>query len=36
MGQKLVVGPFNMGLRNDRPAFMIDNENFPVLKNAYQ
>jgi hypothetical protein len=36
MGEKLVVGPFNRGLRNDRPAFMIDNESFPTLINAYQ
>src|SRR5882672_10019385 len=36
MGEKLIVGPFNRGLRNDRPAFMIDNESFPILINAYQ
>lgn len=36
MGQKLVIGPFNKGFRNDRPPFMIDNESFPVLQNAYQ
>lgn len=36
MGEKLVVGPFEKGLRTDRPAFMIDNDNFPVLQNAYQ
>ena len=34
--EKLVVGPFNRGLRNERPAFMIDNESFPTLINAYQ
>ncbi len=36
MGQKLVVGPFNKGFRNDRTAFNIDNDNFPTLVNAYQ
>lgn len=36
MGEKLVIGPFNKGLRNDRPAFMIDNDSFPTLFNAYQ
>ncbi len=36
MGQKLVVGPFNKGFRNDRTAFIIDNDNFPTLVNAYQ
>ncbi len=36
MGQKLVVGPFNKGYRNDRTAFIIDNDNFPTLVNAYQ
>lgn len=36
MGEKLVIGPFNKGLRNDRPAFMIDNDSFPTLINAYQ
>lgn len=36
MGQKLVIGPFNRGFRNDRPPFMIDNDSFPVLQNAYQ
>lgn len=36
MGQKLVIGPFNKGLRSDRPAFMIDNDSFPTLINAYQ
>lgn len=35
MGQKLVVG-MSKGLRNDVTAFNIDNENFPVLINAYQ
>ena len=36
MGEKLVIGPFNKGFRNDRPAFMIDNDSFPTLINAYQ
>jgi len=36
MGQKLVVGPFNKGLRNDVTPFNIDNESFPKLLNAYQ
>lgn len=36
MGQKLLIGPMNKGLRNDTTAFNIDNEAFPVLINAYQ
>lgn len=36
MGQKLVVGPFNRGLRNDVTPFNIDNDSFPILINAYQ
>lgn len=36
MGEKIVVGPINRGLRNDRTAFVIDNDSFPVLLNAYQ
>jgi len=36
MGQKLIVGPINKGLRNDVEAFNIDNDSFPVLINAYQ
>lgn len=36
MGQKIVVGPFNRGLKNDVTAFNIDNEAFPFLLNAYQ
>jgi hypothetical protein len=36
MGQKLVIGPMDRGLRNDRTAFTIDNESFPTLINAYQ
>lgn len=36
MGEKIVVGPVNRGLRNDRTAFVIDNDSFPNLINAYQ
>lgn len=36
MGEKIVVGPINKGLRNDRTAFVIDNDSFPTLVNAYQ
>lgn len=36
MGQKLVVGPINQGLRKDVKPFNIDNDNFPQLINAYQ
>jgi hypothetical protein len=36
MGQKLVLGPFGKGLRNDVTAFVIDNNSFPTLLNAYQ
>lgn len=36
MGKKLVIGPFNRGLRNDVTAFNIDNDSFPTLINAYQ
>lgn len=36
MGEKIVVGPLNKGLRNDVTPFNIDNESFPVLRNAYQ
>lgn len=33
---KLLVGPFNEGLRKDKLPFLIDNDSFPVLVNAYQ
>lgn len=33
---KIVVGPVGGGLRTDRLPFNIDNDNFPVLTNAYQ
>lgn len=36
MGEKLVVGPINKGLKNDRTAFVIDNDSFPTLVNAFQ
>jgi len=36
MGHKIVVGPINRGLRNDVTAFVIDNDSFPRLINAYQ
>jgi len=36
MGQKLVVGPLNKGLRNDVTPFNLDNDSFPTLINAYQ
>jgi len=36
MGEKIVIGPINRGLRNDRTAFVIDNDSFPTLLNAYQ
>lgn len=36
MGDKIVIGPINKGLRTDRTAFVIDNDSFPTLINAYQ
>lgn len=36
MGEKLVVGPIDKGLRKDRLPFNIDNDSFPTLINAYQ
>lgn len=36
MGQKIVIGPINKGMRNDVTPFNIDNDSFPVLRNAYQ
>lgn len=36
MGEKIVVGPFDKGLKNDVTAFNVDNAAFPVLINAYQ
>lgn len=36
MGDKIVIGPINKGLTNDRTAFIIDDDSFPTLINAYQ
>lgn len=36
MGEKLIVGPIQKGLRSDVLPFNIDNDNFPILINAYQ
>ena len=36
MGEKFIVGPVDKGLRNDRTAFVIDNDSFPFLLNAYE
>ena len=36
MGEKLMIGPINRGLRTDRTPFNIDNDSFPMLINAYQ
>jgi len=36
MTQKIVVGPINKGIRTDREPFVIDNDSFPTLLNAYQ
>lgn len=36
MGEKIIVGPINQGLRNDVTPFVIDNDSFPTLLNAYQ
>ena len=36
MAQKSVVGPINKGLITHREPFVIDNDSFPVLQNAYQ
>lgn len=36
MADKIVIGPINQGLRKDVKPFVIDNDNFPTLTNAYQ
>lgn len=36
MGEKIVVGPIDKGLRTNRTAFNIDKDSFPTLVNAYQ
>jgi hypothetical protein len=36
MGEKIVIGPIDGGLKNNRTAFAIDDDSFPFLVNAYQ
>ncbi len=36
MGEKLIIGPIDKGLKQDREPFNIDNDSFPTLINAYQ
>ncbi len=36
MGEKIIVGPIDKGIRNDVTPFNIDNTNFLQLINAYQ
>jgi hypothetical protein len=36
MGEKIIIGPINKGLQTNREPFLIDNDSFPVLINAYQ
>jgi len=36
MGEKLIVGPVEAGVRTNRTAFFIDNDSFPTINNAYQ
>jgi hypothetical protein len=36
MSAKIVVGPIDRGLKTNRTAFVIDNDSFPTLINAYQ
>lgn len=36
MGEKLIVGPINKGLKTNVTPFNIDNDSFPTLINAYQ
>ena len=36
MPETLVIGPVNKGLQTDRTPFVIDNDAFPILQNAYQ
>lgn len=36
MGRKIVLGPVNSGLTTNRTAFVISNDSFPLLINAYQ
>ncbi len=36
MSEKIIVGPIDKGLRNNRIPVAIDNDSFPTLINAYQ
>src|SRR5208282_4624089 len=36
MAEKIVIGPIDRGLKTNRLPFVIDNDSFPVLINAYQ
>lgn len=36
MGEQLIVGPIDKGLKTNRIPAVIDNDSFPVLINAYQ
>lgn len=36
MGEKVVIGPVDRGIKTDREPFLIDNDAFPILQNAYQ
>ncbi len=36
MGEKIIVGPIDRGLKTNRTAFNIDNDSFPMLLNAFQ
>ena len=36
MGEKIIVGQVDRGLRTDRLPYAIDNDSFPTLINAYQ
>lgn len=36
MGEKIIVGKIDKGLKNDVKPFQIDNDSFPVLFNSYQ
>lgn len=36
MSEKIIIGPINKGIRTDRTPFVIDNDSFPTLINAYQ
>ncbi len=36
MGEKIIIGPIDKGLKTNREPFVIDNDSFPTLLNAYQ